>query len=306
MWYSSHGLRIFTSAISFNRAQSAGVSRVTRSNGLREANMGHTGLKYDDYEERFRQRIAQLTPQAKKLNVLDLSHLGMNWGYGGDLYQDELAPFFHVETVLLHSNYIDGLVINLSRFPHLKHLDLHFNAYWYWGPLGQLDLAKELPCPHLETLDLSDNMIGVIRLRKTAFRDSLQSLDLSGNYFDTPQHDGREHPRIRLDRFGRLWKLVLRNNKLPYVPKLYFLPNLEEVDLSLNPIRCGHDALLSVRRLKRLHLSGNGLRRVPSALHKMQSLEYLDLRFNFLPGFEQKRLQRSLPRTRIEFDELTR
>lgn len=264
--------------------------------------MALTGIKYDDYEERFQHRIAQLTPQAKKLNVLDWSRLGMNWGYGGDLYQQELAPFFHVETILLHGNYIDGMVIHLSRFEHLKHLDLHFNAYWYWGTYGQLDLAKELPCPKLETLNLSDNLIGVVRLGNAAFRESLRSLDLSGCFFHTPQENGREHPVLRLDRFPRLRRLVLSNNRLPYVPKLSFLPNLEEVDLSQNPIRCGHDQLLSLPRLKRLHLSANNLRRVPSALHKMKSLEYLDLRFNALPAFEQKHLKNSLPRTRIEFD----
>ncbi len=264
--------------------------------------MGLTGIKYDDYEERFHRRITELMPKAKTLRVLDLSRLGMNWGYARDLYQQELAPFFHVETILLRENYIDGLVINLARFQNLKHLDLHFNAFWYWGTYGQLDLATELPCPKLETLDLSDTMIGVVRLRKVAFRESLTSLDLSGCYFHTPQPDGREHPVLRLDRFTRLRKLHLGNNKLSSMPKLTYLPALEEVDLSQNPIRCGHDQLLALHHLKRLHLSANGLRRVPSALYKMTLLDYLDLRFNSLPALEQKHLQRALPRTRIDFE----
>lgn len=264
--------------------------------------MGLTGIKYDDYEQRFQQRIAQLTPQAKKLKVLDLSGLGMNWGYGGDLYQAELAPFLHVKSILLHSNYIDGLVINLARFENLEHLDLHCNAYWYWGPLGQLDLAKELPCPKLKTLDLSDNLIGVVRLRGTAFRESLCRLDLSGCFFETPRHDGREQPVLRLDRFPRLRQLFLRNNKMSSVPKLFYLTNLEEVDFSVNPLRCGHNELLALRRLKRLCLASNGLRRVPSALHKMVSLELVDLRFNPLSASEVRHLQRSLPQTRIEWD----
>lgn len=271
-------------------------------NGRSGRAMDLTGIKYDDYGQRFQQRIAELTPSAKKLKVLDLSRLGMNWGYGGDLYQKELAPFLHVQTILLHGNYIDGMVINLARFENLEHLDLHFNAYWYWGTYGQLDLAKELPCPKLESLDLSDNMIGVVRLRKTPFRDTLLRLDLSGCYFHTPQQDGREHPVLRLDRFTRLRRLFLRDNKLPHVPKLFYLPTLEELDLSHNPLRCGHDQLRTLPRLKRLHLSANGLRRVPSALYEMRSLEYLDLRGNHVPAFEVKRLQRSLPRTRIDFD----
>ena len=268
--------------------------------------MSLTGIKHDDYEARFQKRIADLTPQAKKLKSLNLRNLGMNWGYGGDFYQKELAPFFHVEEIDLHGNYIDGLIINLSRFYNLKRLDLSFNAYWYWGAYGQLNLADELPCPKLERLDLSSNMIGVVLLRGTAFRDSLLSLDLSGCHFHSPRlEDEREHPVLRLDRFSKLQVLKLADNLLQHVPNLAFLPTLEELNLSLNPMRSGHDLLESLPRLKRLSLSCTQLSRVPKTLHRLTGLEELDLRFNSIPLEEIHRLQRSLPQTRIEFTDPT-
>ncbi|MFN8397451.1 MAG: hypothetical protein U0176_22705 [Bacteroidia bacterium] len=268
--------------------------------------MSLTGIKHDDYEARFQKRIADLTPQAKKLKSLNLRNLGMNWGYGGDFYQKELAPFFHVEEIDLHGNYIDGLIINLSRFYNLKRLDLSFNAYWYWGAYGDLDLARELPCPKLERLDLSSNMIGVVLLRGTAFRDSLLSLDLSGCHFHSPRlEDEREHPVLRLDRFSKLQVLKLADNLLQHVPNLAFLPTLEELNLSLNPMRSGHDLLESLPRLEA------PLSQLHPTLACTKDLAPTDRTGR--AGFavqqhsleEIHRLQRSLPQTRIEFTDPT-
>lgn len=258
-----------------------------------------SGKKCDDFERQFFERVAHLTPRAASLRRLDLHGLGMNWGYACDLYVKELSPFYHVEEIDLSSNYIDTMVIDLARFKHLKRLNLSNNALWYWGAYGQLDLAKELPVPTLEHLDLSFCEIGHVRLRGTKFKATLRSLDLSGNTFQFTKSDGRLHPVLQLDAFPALRSLQLRSNALKHVPKLCFLPALEQLDLSDNPACSGYEELLRLPRLRELKLSVTGLRRVPPALLKLQQLRKLDVRGSRLDTSALATLRRGLPTTEI-------
>jgi Leucine-rich repeat (LRR) protein len=260
-----------------------------------------SGLKHNDWPERLQKRFNHLTPKANSLKILDLSRLGMNWGYARGMYNEELKPFLHVEEIDLSSNYIDMVAIDFGQFKHLKTVNLSFNAFWYWGSYGDCDLGTEVNSNTVEHLKLNDCDIGYIWMRKPPFAQSLISLDLSYNTYTSDAYVGHEYPKMLITRLPNLKWLSLAGNAFPFVPKLNFAPALEELDLSNNPIVANCGELLKLKQLKRLHLQGTALKRIPPTFFQMPQLEFLDLSRNSLDPGAIRHLKRTLTTTEVLF-----
>jgi Leucine-rich repeat (LRR) protein len=225
----------------------------------------------------------------------------MNWGYARGMYNEELKPFLHVEEIDLSSNYIDMVAIDFGQFKHLKTVNLSFNAFWYWGSYGDCDLGTEVNSNTVEHLKLNDCDIGYIWMRKPPFAQSLISLDLSYNTYTSDAYVGHEYPKMLITRLPNLKWLSLAGNAFPFVPKLNFAPALEELDLSNNPIVANCGELLKLKQLKRLHLQGTALKRIPPTFFQMPQLEFLDLSRNSLDPGAIRHLKRTLTTTEVLF-----
>jgi Ran GTPase-activating protein (RanGAP) involved in mRNA processing and transport len=261
----------------------------------------HSGVKHNDWPERLAKRFKDLTPNANSLRILDLSKLGMNWGYAKGMYREELKPFLHVEEIDLSSNYIDMVAIDFGQFKNLKTINLGFNAFWYWGSYGDCDLGAEVDSNTVEHLKLNDCGIGCIWMRKPSFDQSLISLDLSYNTYNDDVYVGHEYPKLLITRLPKLKWLSLAGNAFPFVSKLNFAPALEELDLSNNPIVANCGELLKLKHLKRLRMCFTELKKIPRSFLEMTYLERLDLKGHQFESGSKRHLERTLSNTEVLF-----
>jgi Leucine-rich repeat (LRR) protein len=245
--------------------------------------------------------ISTISDKAAELKHISFKNFGMNWGIWHYELEKDFKSFVNLESIDLSNNNIDTIIIDCSKMPLLKSVDLSHNALYYWGHEGSFIIDQQINAPNLERLNLSYGKLGnVIIGQKAPFLETLQWLDLSGNHFsDYHLSYKNSPPRLQLPVLPNLKYLSLKDNFYGYVPKLRYLRSIETIDLSNNPVKANFQELNLLPNLKEIILNNTGLTKTPDSFFKMNSLTKLELKNNFLSNNEIKRLTKHFKSTQI-------
>ncbi|XP_041041507.1 leucine-rich repeat-containing protein 2 [Carcharodon carcharias] len=174
----------------------------------------------------------------------------------------------------LSRNCLKELPAEIGKMTKLKELNVSFNKL--------TSVPLELGCcENLEKLNLSSNL----ELTELPFelRDlqKLSCLDLSSNQFLSMP--------ICVLRMSNLKSLDISNNKLKDLPQdLDRLSELESLFLQKNKLTYLSKVLCRLTKLKMLVVSGDDIKKLPTALTTDPNLKYIDLRENPLDSKEDE------------------
>lgn len=173
------------------------------------------------------------------------------------------APLRKLEVLNLARNKLTVVPVGIfNRNTHLQHIKVGFNM------LRSVDANVYRTLTKLKTLDYSGNIMPHVVLNFTRLE----------NFVAT------DCEIMRLDIFGTVIDINLRNNSLEFIPAFPDAGNLTKLDISSNPLaKIDTNTFRKFTGLKRLNLSSSNLHELPDGVFKKQShLEYLDISDNSL------------------------
>lgn len=215
-------------------------------------------------------------PKLKMLNgnvINSQHHAKVDKLYGGVLFTEDLPKILQPKQTFLDLSDKELHDVNLLQSDSLTDLNLSSNLITQieWEP-------NSLPC--LVALDLSNNQLQVLLFLMVL--PCLRVLNLSSNDLNDQQF-----AMICGTRMPSLAKLVLTKNALKrvdLVPNQNF-PALEVLDLSRNYISVINSGAFDCKRLQRLNLSYNSLRKLDNL--GVASLLSLDVSHNRIPTVDE-------------------
>lgn len=170
-------------------------------------------------------------------------------------------------TLDLSHREIEWLPEALGQLSCLVHVDLSFNRLKELpDAIGRLSALQELNL-HGNELERLPDSIGLLQ--------SLERLDISSNQI-------QELP-TSLSNCRNLEELDTKFNQLKAVPESLgrSLPKLKRLVLALNKIRQLPKSIVQLQNLTHLDVNFNRLSKLPADIHKLASLEILDVGNNF-------------------------
>lgn len=118
----------------------------------------------------------------------------------------------------------------------------------------------------LKVLNLTANYFNTINIKKLPI--SLQSLNVSKNRI--------KKIKIKKRRL-KLKKLILFNNKITDMSFLNKFPNLEYLNIGLNPIKEFPDIIVNLKKLEYINLSFVNIAKIPNSILKLKQLKTIDI-----------------------------
>lgn len=173
------------------------------------------------------------------------------------------ASLRKLEALNLSRNKLSTLPVGVfNKNTHVTQLKVGFNL------LKSVDPAVYRTLTKLKTIDYSGNIMPHVVL----------------NFSRLENFVAADCEIMKLDVFGIVHGINLRNNSLQFIPSFPESGNLTNLDISSNPLaKIDTNTFRKFTGLKRLNLSGSNLHELPDGVFKKQSLlEYLDISDNSL------------------------
>ena len=118
----------------------------------------------------------------------------------------------------------------------------------------------------LEVLNLTANSFSTVNMDD--FPNTIKSLNISKNYIKT----------IKVKQVRqKIKKLILFNNKITDMSFLIKFPNIEYLNIGLNPIKKFPDIILKLKKLEHLNISFVDIDIIPNDILKLERLKSIDL-----------------------------
>ena len=118
----------------------------------------------------------------------------------------------------------------------------------------------------LEVLNLTANLFNIINIKNLS--TSIKSLNISKNHIETI--------KVTEERL-KLKKLILFNNKITNMSFLNKFPNLEYLNIGLNPIEEFPDIILNLKKLEHINLSFVNIATIPDHILELKQLKTIDI-----------------------------
>ncbi|KAJ8434998.1 hypothetical protein Cgig2_027841 [Carnegiea gigantea] len=229
----------------------------------------------------------KIIPNVSWLPALKHLKLG-DTGLTGQIVIHDIEAIENLVELDLSQNRITGFVNNKgttrlsTRLSKLEQLNLGSN------PLDNSILSALSGLSSLKHLKLAKcglKLTGQIELRGTMnLSTSLAELEL----IDLSRNELTNHSLSTLSRLPSLRHLILQENSLGQIQlhDIEAIKNLEELDLSFCAITgfVSYTGCGQMQKLKRLYLTGNELRTLPSCWANLSSLQKLDVSYNQITG----------------------
>ncbi|NVJ52581.1 MAG: hypothetical protein HWD90_02720 [Campylobacteraceae bacterium] len=118
----------------------------------------------------------------------------------------------------------------------------------------------------LEVLNLTANSFSVIDMENLPTK--IKSLNISKNYIE----------KIKIEKSRvEIKKLILFNNKITNMDFLDYFPNLEYLNIGLNPIKRFPDSIIKLNKLEHLNISFIDIEIIPSEILELKQLRTVDI-----------------------------
>lgn len=230
------------------------ISEIPRNIFLGADNLRTLSLEFNEIKTIHNQSFLAL----KELHSLSLEGNQLEY-----VTNTMFAPLRKLEVLNLSRNKISIIPVGIfNRNTQLSQIKVGFNL------LKSVDVAVYKTLTKLNSLDYSGNIMPHVVLNFSRL----------GNFIVT------DCEIMKLDIYGTVHSINLRNNSLQFIPIFPEPGNLTNLDISSNPLsKIDANTFRKFTGLKKLNLSGSNLHELPDGVFKKQThLEYLDISDNSL------------------------
>ena len=200
-------------------------------------------------------------------------------GSGLKFFPDEIKCFKNLQSLALYDNEISHIP---SWIVDMKKL----TAIFLGGNLGIDSLTNLAPMIWIEGIDLSDLELEKIPSFIFNFY-KLEFLKMTSNRIYRIPYN--------LNDLQHLTFLNLSFNRIKRLPKYLFLPKLEKLFLSSNPIKSIPSSIGNMTSLNELYLGSTNIETLPNTLLENNSLYYVDITRTKIKSYTFFKLKKDYP-----------